>query len=85
MGLRLVGAGKNRDAVGALVRLTVGARTWVRQVHAASGYLSQSSLTLHFGLGAASRVDSLEVRFPDGATRILRDVVADRRIVVEEE
>jgi len=78
VGLRLVGAGKNRDAVGALVRLTVGAKTLVRQVHAASGYLAQSSLALHFGLGTATHVDRGEIRWPDGSTQVIVDLAVGR-------
>jgi hypothetical protein len=38
----------------------------VRQVHAAGGYLSQSSRTLHFGLGDRSKIDRVEIRWPSG-------------------
>jgi hypothetical protein len=64
--LRLEGAGKNRDAIGALVRLRAGGRTFVRQVHSTGGYLAQSSNVLHVGLGRAERVESCEVRWPTG-------------------
>ncbi len=58
--------GSNRDAVGALVTLHLGKEVMVRQVHAAGGYLSQSSQTLHFGLGERSKVDYAEIRWPRG-------------------
>ncbi|HET6883867.1 MAG TPA: CRTAC1 family protein, partial [Pirellulales bacterium] len=48
---RLRGTQSNRDAVGAVVQLRIGQATLVRQVDCAGGYLSQSSQTLHFGLG----------------------------------
>jgi len=54
----------NRDAIGALVRLHIGNEVMVRQVHAAGGYLSQSSKTLHFGLGDRTKIDRAEVRWP---------------------
>jgi enediyne biosynthesis protein E4 len=56
----------NRDAVGALVRVHVGDKVMVRQVQAAGGYLSQSSRTLHFGLGDATHVDWVEIVWPSG-------------------
>ena len=57
--VRLRGTRSNRDAFGAVVRLRVGPRTLVRQVEAATGYLSQSSKTLHFGLGDATKIDGV--------------------------
>ncbi|HKI33617.1 MAG TPA: CRTAC1 family protein [Gemmataceae bacterium] len=67
---RLEGNGTktNRDAIGALVRLHIGDEVMVRQVHSAGGYLSQSSKTLHFGLGERAKIDRAEVRWP-GSTR----------------
>ena len=67
-----------KEAVGAVVRVTVGRRTLVRQVHAAGGYLAQSSQVLHFGLGNATRIDRVEVRWPRGRTQVLTDVEPGR-------
>jgi hypothetical protein len=64
--LRLVATRGARDAVGAVARLTAGGRTQVRQVQAAGGYLAQSSNRLHFGLGAATSIDRVEIRWPGG-------------------
>jgi hypothetical protein len=69
IGLRLAGKGRNRDAIGALVRVTADGRTFLRQVHAAGGYLAQSSKTIHVGLGGATTVERVEVRWPDGAVQ----------------
>jgi hypothetical protein len=63
---RLTGTKSNRDAVGAVVRISVGDEVMVRQVNPAGGYLSQSSKTLHFGLGDRTTVDRVEVRWPSG-------------------
>ena len=60
--------GSNRDAIGAVVRIHVGKEVMVRQVHAAGGYLSQSSKTVHFGLGDRSKIDRVEVRWPGSRT-----------------
>jgi hypothetical protein len=59
-------SGSNRDAVGARVVLHIGDKVMVRQVHAAGGYLSQSSQTLHFGLGDHTKVDYAEIYWPRG-------------------
>ena len=56
----------NRDAIGALVTLHLGKEVMVRQVQAAGGYLSQSSRTLHFGLGDRTKIDRAEIRWPSG-------------------
>jgi hypothetical protein len=66
---RLKGLGKghsNSDAVGAVVRLHVGGQILTRQVNSVSGYLSQSSSTLHFGLGKHDKIDKLEITWPRG-------------------
>jgi hypothetical protein len=48
------------------VRLHIGQKVMVRQVHAAGGYLSQSSKTVHFGLGDRSKIDRVEIHWPSG-------------------
>jgi hypothetical protein len=63
---RLTGTRSNRDAVGAVVRLYAGKEVMTRQVNPAGGYLSQSSKTLHFGLGDRAKVDRIEIRWPRG-------------------
>lgn len=63
---RLVGTRSNRDAIGALMKIHCGDQIMVRQVQAAGGYLSQSSKTLHFGLGKLDRIDRAEIRWPSG-------------------
>ncbi|MBI4716568.1 MAG: CRTAC1 family protein [Planctomycetes bacterium] len=72
--LRLRGDGTlvNRDAVGAVVRLTAGGRTQVRQVVSGSSTTSTEDLRLHFGLGAATVVDEIEVLWPYDAPRLAR-------------
>jgi hypothetical protein len=63
---RLTGTKSNRDAIGAMVWLYTGQEVMVRQVHAAGGYLSQSSKTVHFGLGERQKIDRVEIRWPSG-------------------
>ncbi|HET7451423.1 MAG TPA: CRTAC1 family protein, partial [Thermoanaerobaculia bacterium] len=73
--LRLVSpAPGNREAIGAVVRLTAGDLTQLREVRAGSSYLSCSAKDLYFGLGTAAKADSIEVRWPDGRREIRRDV-----------
>ncbi len=65
--LRLVGAGgSNRDAVGARATARIGTRTLTSEVSGGESYLSAPEKTLTFGLGGAPRIDSVEIRWPDG-------------------
>ena len=82
--MRLQGTRSNRDAVGALVRLYCGDRVIVRQVPAAGGYLAQSSKTLHFGLGAAQKIDRCVIRWPTGKTQEIEIAKINRIVTVVE-
>ena len=82
--VKLIGTHCNRDAIGARVTLVSGDLTQLREVKSGSSYLSQSSLDLHFGLGDASSVDTLKVRWLCGNVQILRGVETNQRLVVTE-
>ena len=58
-----------RDVDGALVKVHVGDEVMVRQVQAAGGYLSQSSKTLHFGMGDRKAIDRVEILRAPGRVR----------------
>jgi hypothetical protein len=75
---RLRGTKSNRDAVGAFVKVFVGKEVMVRQVQAAGGYLSQSSKTIHFGLGDRPGIDRVEVRWPSGRHQTIEHPAIDR-------
>ncbi len=57
-------------------------RRLVREVQAGSSYLSSEDPRVHFGLGDAEKVRELVVRYPDGSETRMRNVAADRLIVV---
>jgi hypothetical protein len=78
LAFRLRGTKSNHDAVGALVKLFVDGRVMVRQVHCSGGYLSQSSKTLHFGLGGHDRVERAEIRWPSGLLQTIESLAVDR-------
>jgi hypothetical protein len=65
--LRLAGPDGRADAEGARVTLTAGGRTLVRELVGGAGYASHSDSELVIGLGDATRVESLTVRWPGGA------------------
>jgi hypothetical protein len=68
---------------GATIEVTLpGGRTLSRELHAGSSYLSSEDPRAHFGLGGASRVREVRVRFPSGAVRRVRGVTADQLLTV---
>jgi hypothetical protein len=79
--LDLRGAGKNRDAIGAQVLAKVGSKTIVRCRDGGGGYISHHDERMHLGLGQATRVDHIEVRWPDGQVEA-RDNVPAGSVVV---
>ncbi len=82
--VKLKGTKSNRDGIGAAVELTAGGLTQTAARVAGSGYLSQDDDRLHFGLGPASKIDKLTVRWPSGRTRTLENLAVDRVMTVEE-
>jgi enediyne biosynthesis protein E4 len=66
IGLQLQGTNSNRDAIGAKVTMKAGNRTFVDEVRSGSSYDSNNDIRLHFGLGAATQIESLQVRWPNG-------------------
>ena len=83
LGLRLIGdvAKKSpRDAIGSVAYLTAGGVRQRQDVVSGAVYCSQNDLTLHFGLGAATKVDKLEIKWPDGSVEAF-DVSAIDRVV----
>jgi hypothetical protein len=82
---RLVGTKSNRAAIGARVTIHAGGMTQFDEVRGGGSYLSQNDLRLHFGLGSATRIDSVEVRWPSGKVETLKDVPADKIYTIVEE
>jgi hypothetical protein len=76
--LTLVGTKSNRDAIGARVIAKVGNLTQTAEVRSGGSYLSHNDMRIHFGLGDASRVDRLEVRWPSGAIETFEQVQGNR-------
>ncbi len=66
--LRLRGVKSNRDAVGAVVRISTPDGQQSRMVKGASSYLSQSELALTFGLGRRERAEKVVIAWPSGRT-----------------
>ena len=82
--VRTVGKKSNRQGIGARLRLVAGNKTQIREIKTGSSYLSQSDLRQHFGLGRATEVDRLEIRWPSGRTEVLQKIPANSIITVVE-
>jgi enediyne biosynthesis protein E4 len=82
--VRLVGTRSNRSAIGARLRLTAGGKTQVREVRAGSSYLGQHDLRVHFGLGRATTIDRLEVRWPNGQVETVPIVGVNQIVTITE-
>ncbi len=76
--VRLRGRAPNRDAVGARLSARVGPHTLVRTVDGGGSYISASERRVHFGLGDATRLDRLEVRWPSGRVEVRCDLPANK-------
>jgi hypothetical protein len=82
--IRLEGTRSNRDGIGARIRLRAGGRTQTLEVRSGGSYLSHNDIRAHAGLGAATRIDSIEIRWPSGAVDVAKSVAVDRFYVAEE-
>jgi hypothetical protein len=67
----------NRDGIGAKITVKAGARIFVDEVRSGSSYISNSDTRVHFGLGAATKIDSVEVRWPSGLVERFEKVAID--------
>lgn len=83
--IRLRGTKSNRSAIGARVELTAGGRTQIDEVRSGSSYYSQNELEIHFGLGSASMIDTLRVRWPSGQWQSWKELPADRPLTLTEQ
>jgi enediyne biosynthesis protein E4 len=81
---RLVGTISNRAAIGARVTIHAGGMMQFDEVRGGGSYLSQNDLRIHFGLGSAMKIDSVEVRWPTGKTDSFKDVAADKIYAITE-
>jgi hypothetical protein len=85
LALQLIGTRSNRDGLGAQVRTTTdGAQPQFFTVTTAGSYQSASDKRLLVGLGDATVVRSIEVRWPSGTVQQLRDVNANQALTIRE-
>jgi hypothetical protein len=63
---RTVGTKSNRDGIGARITMKAGSRNFVDEVRSGSSYISNNDMRVHFGLGAAAKIDWVQIRWPSG-------------------
>jgi enediyne biosynthesis protein E4 len=74
----LAGSKSNRLAIGARLKVTSSGMTQTADVRSGGSYLSQNDLRVHFGLGSATKVDEVEIRWPSGTVDVLKNLAADQ-------
>ena len=84
-GIKTTGTVSNKAGIGTRVTVTTGTSTQVREVDGGSGFCSQDSLWVHFGLGSYETIDKLEIKWPNGKTQTLFDIETDQILTVVEE
>ena len=84
LNVKLTGAESNRSAIGARVIVSSGARKMIDEVMSGGSYYSQNSFTLHFGLGAATAADRIEVRWPSGRIQQWKTVASGQTVNIVE-
>jgi len=82
--LRLEGVKSNRSAIGAIVRIEAAGHIQTKPVLSQSSYVSQNDLRLHFGLGRATRIDRMTVRWPCGLVEEFPSAPADAFLLLVE-
>jgi hypothetical protein len=80
----LRGKQSNRQGIGARVTATLGIQQLVREMYPINTYRSQAPNIVHFGLGDATKVDRLTVRWPSGKMQVLTYLPADGHVVIDE-
>ncbi len=66
LAIHAAGTKSNRDGIGARIRVKTTSRVFVDEVRSGSSYISNSDMRVHFGLGKIDKIDSIEVRWPNG-------------------
>ena len=82
--LQLIGVKSNRAALGAVATLEQGTDKHEKEVRSGDGYISQSDLRLHFGLGKSPTAQKIVIRWPSGLIESLSDLPANQYYIVRE-
>jgi enediyne biosynthesis protein E4 len=84
LSIQLVGKPPNPFAIGARVSVYVKEHRMIDEVRSGGSFCSQNDLRVRFGLGTATEVDKIEIRWPDGSVETLKGIPGDQRIVIRQ-
>jgi len=79
----LIGQQSNRSGIGAKIVLRAGGRTQFRE-YTGQHYMSQNHIPVHFGLGQATIIDSLDIQWPSGVRQRVRNIPVNQIITIKE-
>jgi len=88
--VRTIGTKSNRSGIGARLRCVVQMpgetkpHQQIDEVRSGGGYFAQSDLRVHFGIGKATKIDLLEIRWPSGTVDTLKDLQPNQLLYVRE-
>jgi len=82
--IKTIGVKGNRSGIGARVKVVAGDLTQVDEVRSGDSYISQSDMRLHFGLEKRTKVDLIEVRWPNGTVEKISGVGVNRIVIIKE-
>jgi hypothetical protein len=86
--IKCIGSRSNRSGIGAKIRIKANifsADTWqLREISGQTGYCSQNSLEVHFGLGDATIIDSIKIEWPSGTVDIITEVEVNQFMQIDE-
>lgn len=84
LAVRTIGVKSNRSGLGARIRVVADERTQIDEVRSGGSYYSQNDPRLHFGLGQATKVKTLEVRWPSGTVDTIADLPVNQIVHIKE-
>ncbi len=82
--LHTIGSKSNRDGIGAKITVKAGTRTFVDEVRSGSSYISNNDMRVHFGLGATTKIDWVQVRWPSGLVERFENLPVDASYILKE-
>jgi hypothetical protein len=82
--IHTVGTKSNRDGIGARISIRTATRTLVDEVRSGSSYISNNDMRVHFGLGSASKIEWVEIRWPSGLVERFANLAVDTIQTVKE-
>jgi enediyne biosynthesis protein E4 len=83
--VQLKGKQSDLQGIGSRVEVVIGKTRLIREIDGGSSHLSQNSTVAHFGIGAATKVDSIVIRWMGGHDQVVLDAPANQTVIVVEE